>query len=153
MPRQTTGFIAIHCSDTKPNMDIGAKEIRQWHVAPPPKGRGWADIGYNFIIRRDGTIEPGRDLDHDGDNFEEIGAHVEGFNSRSVGICMVGGMDYVGKPDNNFTPEQFKSLATLVRQTLHIYPGAVVQGHRDFPGVKKACPCFDVKAWWKSVNS
>ena len=102
-------------------------------------------IGYHYVIKTDGIIEPGRDP-------ESIGAHVADYNHNSVGICMVGGVDAngpTGKPVNNFTPEQFASLAAIV-QTLRVkYPNAVIQGHRDFPKVAKACPCFDVKPWAK----
>ena len=137
-------YIAIHCSATKPNMDIGHKEIREWHVL----GRGWRDIGYNFIIRRDGTVEGGRDLDGDGDHFEEIGAHVRGFNSKAIGICMVGGINYKGQPDSNFTRHQWKALEVLVEDVLNKYPDAHIKGHRDFPNTYKACPSFDAIAWW-----
>ena len=81
----------------------------------------------------------------------EPGAHVADYNHNSVGICMVGGVDKDQKAVNNFTPAQFSSLAALV-QTLHDkYPKAVIQGHRDFPKVAKACPCFDVKPWVAKV--
>lgn len=153
MSRNRTDFIAVHCADTKPNMDIGVDEIRQWHTAPVSKGgRGWQDIGYNFVIKRDGTVQNGRDLDKDGDVFEEIGAHVAGFNGRSIGVCLVGGMSYTGKPENNFTKEQFDALEKLLYVLTRRYPGVKVYGHRDFPGVSKQCPCFDVQAWWKKID-
>ena len=140
----TGNYIAIHCSATKPDMDIGADVIRGWHV----KGRGWKDIGYNFVIKRNGEIEGGRDLDNDGDHFEEIGAHVAGYNSKAIGICLVGGIDYKGNPDSNFTRQQYKSLEKLVIQIKKKFPKAKVQGHRDFPNVYKACPSFDAVEWW-----
>jgi N-acetylmuramoyl-L-alanine amidase len=84
-----------HCSFTPPKMDIGAAEIRGWHVDE----NGWLDIGYAYVIRRNGIIELGRDLDNDGDVDEEIGAHARGFNAHSIGICVVGGMDEYGLSD------------------------------------------------------
>ena len=142
-------YIAIHCSATRANVDenitlpgedIGVKEIRKWHTDPEPKGRGWSDIGYHYVIRRSGEVEIGRPL-------EKIGAHVSGYNSCSVGICLVGGVNAAGKSENNFEPRQWASLATLVSRLRRQFPKAKIQGHRDFPGVKKDGPCFDAKAW------
>jgi hypothetical protein len=140
-------YIAVHCSATPPNQGIGTKEIRKWHLA-----RGWKDIGYNAVIRRTGELEVGRDLDKDGDFLEEIGAHVEGYNSVSLGICLVGGVDYKGKAENNFTKAQFDTLEKTLKEWKKMFPNAIIQGHRDFPNVKKDCPSFDVKSWWASVN-
>lgn len=134
--RRTTDFIAIHCSATKPGQDIGAAEIRRWHV----EDNGWSDIGYHQVIRRNGAIELGRPL-------TESGAHVRGFNSRSVGVCLVGGVDAAGNPDDNFTDAQMDALSITLDYWALIYPDAVIQGHRDFPGVDKACPSFSVKEW------
>lgn len=120
MARKTTKYIIVHCSATPPGMDIGAKEIDRWH-----RERGWLKIGYHFVIRRDGFMEPGRGI-------EEVGAHAEGYNSLSVGICMVGGVAPDGKtPENNFTPEQFTTLEGLIADIRKLYPDAEVIGHRD----------------------
>lgn len=105
------------------------------------------------MIRRSGEIEEGRNLDQKIPAFEEVGAHVEGYNSRAVGLCLVGGITRDGKPENNFTLEQWQSLERLVKELKVRYPNAEVLGHRDFPGVNKACPCFDAKAWWKQVTA
>lgn len=134
--------IVIHCSATKPRQDIGLKEIKVWHTAKPPKGQGWSDIGYHFVIRRDGTRELGRSLDRSG-------SHVKNHNARTIGICLVGGLDEKGKSQNNFTGPQFGELERLVRELLEQFPGAEVLGHRDFAGVAKDCPCFDVREWFK----
>lgn len=135
--------IVIHCSDTPAGMDIGAKEIREWHTAPKPKGNGWRDIGYHYVIRRDGVLETGRDLDGDGDIDEEVGAHAAGHNANSIGICMVGG----GKGICNFTRQQWSQLDNVVKALTLQYPQAAVCGHRDLnPG--KQCPSFDARAWW-----
>ena len=138
--RTSTDFIAIHCAATKPSANIGAADIDRWHRA-----QGWRCIGYHFVIRRDGTVEEGRDV-------EVIGAHVEGYNSNSVGICLVGGVSEkdVNIPENNFTPAQFAALKKLLLELREKYPTAHIQGHRDFPGVKKACPSFAVSGWLKS---
>lgn len=137
LERERTDYIVVHCSATTDKQDIGRAEIDRWHRA-----KGWFGIGYHFVIRRDGTVEVGRPL-------KEPGAHVAGYNHNSVGICMVGGVDAndTSKAVNNFTPKQFESLAKLVKELKQLYPKATVQGHRDFPGVAKACPCFNVKSW------
>lgn len=133
--RKTTDFLVVHCSATKPTQDVGASEIRRWHLE-----RGWSDIGYHQVIRRNGVVELGRSL-------TEVGAHVKGYNRVSVGVCLVGGIDVHGNPADNFTAAQYESLETTLDYWKLIYPHAVIQGHRDFPGVSKSCPCFDVKAW------
>lgn len=139
--RDTTDFIAIHCSATKPSQNITAADIDRWHRA-----KGWNGIGYHFVIRRDGTIEAGRPVD-------AIGAHVENWNSVSVGVCLAGGVTEVdvNKAENNFTPDQFVSLLAVMKDLKKKYPKATVQGHRDFPKVAKACPSFDAKAWWAAL--
>jgi N-acetylmuramoyl-L-alanine amidase len=137
--RSKTDFIAVHCSATPAKQDIGAAEIDRWH-----REKGWLSIGYHFVIRRDGRIEMGRPVDR-------VGAHVEGYNWCSVGICMVGGVAADGKtPENNFTLTQFNQLAFLLRELQKKYPEAVIQGHRDFPNVAKACPSFPVAEWLKT---
>ena len=130
--------LVVHCSATQAKADIGAKEIKAIHV----KQNGWRDIGYHYVIRRNGDIERGRPI-------EQIGAHVAGYNANSIGICLIGGIDAKGKAENNFTPEQFNSLKSLLADLKAKYPAANICGHRDFPNVAKDCPCFDVKSWWR----
>lgn len=138
--RIKTDFIAVHCSATGPKQNIGAADINKWHRA-----KGWACIGYHYVIKRDGTIEQGRDE-------KVIGAHVENWNASSLGICMVGGVsaDDIKKAENNFTEAQFASLKKLLVDLKTRYPKAKIQGHKDFPKVAKACPSFDVFAWVKT---
>lgn len=141
--RKATNFIAIHCSATRPSMDIGVPEIDKWH-----KAKGWAaGCGYHYVIKRDGTLQTGRRED-------EIGAHVQGYNAESIGVCMVGGVseDDFRKAENNFTPKQFAALKGLLHLLKTKYPQAKIQGHRDFPNVKKACPSFSVAAWLKTMG-
>jgi N-acetylmuramoyl-L-alanine amidase len=132
----------IHCSDTFPDMvDVGADEIRRWHV----DGNGWSDIGYHYVIKRDGTIEKGRDV-------TVPGAHVAGHNKDSIGICMVGGKARSGRHASNFTRRQWRALDQLVAELFIQFPGATVSGHNDYDSGKK-CPQFDAKAWWDDDNS
>jgi N-acetylmuramoyl-L-alanine amidase len=148
LKRKTTQWIVIHCSATRVTQDIGVAEIRKMHLA-----RGFADIGYNLVIRRNGVVETGRGQD-------AVGAHVEGYNSRSCGICLVGGVGPDGKKaENNFTPEQFTALRQLLRKLKKDYPTASIVGHRDLSPDRnkdgkitpdewlKMCPSFSVREW------
>ena len=126
--------IVIHCADTYARMDIGVREIDEWHRA-----RGFNQIGYHFVVRRDGSVETGRSV-------KEVDAHVKGYNAKSIGICMVGGKHDDGRPDANFTRPQWRALDTLVGKLVGEFPNATVCGHRDLDP-NKSCPCFDVKAW------
>ena len=131
--RKETKHVIVHCAATKPSMDVGVREIRQWH-----KERGFLDIGYHFVIRRNGTIEDGRDVN-------QVGAHTVGQNETSVGVCLVGGVDDKLQPQANFTPQQMATLRKLLGDLKVLFPQALVKGHRDFAA--KACPSFDVKRW------
>ncbi len=131
--------LIIHCAATPPSMDIGAKEIDRWH-----KEQGWSEIGYHFVIRRDGTIEKGRPL-------ENIGAHVRGHNKGSIGVCLVGGVDEKGKAKSNFTGPQWLSLERILYQFKAEYPEGKVFGHNDFDK-GKACPSFSVKKWLAKIG-
>lgn len=135
--RKETKYVAVHCSATKPSQDFQASDIKRMHLQ-----RGFLDIGYHFVITRSGEVQKGRDA-------KVIGAHVEGFNAVSVGVCLIGGVSEAdGKTaENNFTEAQFKALRGVIKALKEIYPEAIVQGHRDFPKVAKDCPCFDVKEW------
>lgn len=140
MKRKTTQYLVVHCSASQNLPTINAMVIDGWH-----RTRGFERIGYHFVIKTDGTVEKGRALD-------DVGAHVAGYNSNSIGICMIGGVDKAMHSVNNFKPAQFKSLRKLLNDLLKTYPKAVILGHRDFPNVKKDCPCFDVTDWWAGIK-
>jgi hypothetical protein len=130
--------IVIHCSDSPDTMNIGAEEIRKWHMDPPPKGRGWSDIGYHYVVTRSGTIEAGRY--HDGDSIlegSEIGAHVAGQNKDSLAICWVGRT----KP----SAAQYQSLIVLVCLLCASHGVALegVYGHYEL-AAGKTCPNLDM---------
>ena len=161
--------IVVHCSDSRPNKRTNAETIRNWHTWPYEKrdgtfrylgktyeeeydlpfavqnkrGNGWSDIGYSYVISIDGSIEDGRPI-------QRSGAHVKGHNLKSVGICLVGGIDNKGKSVPNFTKEQLRSLRILITFIKTAHPIERVVGHRDFPGVKKDCPCFEVSKWLRN---
>ena len=128
--------VIIHCAATKPSMDIGASEIKKWHL-----DRGWKDIGYHYVIRRNGDIENGIAV-------SLAGSHTKGHNANSIGICLVGGINDKGEPESNFTKAQWATLERLVRVLKVDFPHATVHGHREFAA--KACPSFDVQEWLKN---
>lgn len=132
--------IIIHCSATEEGRDFTVEDIRRWHV----QGNGWRDIGYHFVIYRDGTIHIGRPL-------EQAGAHTSGHNAYSIGICYVGGVAADRKtPKDTRTPQQREALVTLVRILKQAYGISKVSGHREY--ANKACPSFDVQKWRKEVG-
>ena len=138
--------IVVHCSATPPGMDIGAARIRTWHTSPDPNdpSKPWRDIGYHYVIRRNGEIEAGRPID-------QPGAHVRGHNETSLGICLVGGIDEHGSAEDNFTKEQKRALRNLLYTLQSIlftefdYITRIV-GHDELDP-KKDCPCFELTEW------
>ena len=136
--RKATTMIILHCSATREGQDIKAADIKRWH-----KERGFDDIGYHYVIDLDGTIEKGRDE-------ALLGAHCKGHNATSIGICYVGGCDKSMKPKDTRTPEQKRSMLSLVRKLVNKYKIPVTQiwAHHDFDK-HKACPSFDVSEFRK----
>lgn len=148
MTTRSINLIVVHCSATRAAQNVGVKEIDRWH-----RERGFLKIGYHYVIKRDGAVEPGRPE-------EEVGAHVQGNNAHSIGVCLVGGLSADGKHgEDNFTPAQYASLATLIYGLRHRYPKARICGHRDLSPDRnhdgeitpdewlKECPSFDVAKW------
>lgn len=123
--------IVVHCTATKEGRDHSVEEVRSWH-----RQRGWSDIGYHFLIRLDGTVEHGRPI-------EQAGAHAKNNNKKSIGIVYVGGLSDNLKPKDTRTDAQKEALISLIRDLKQEHPTAEILGHRDLPGVRKACPCFD----------
>lgn len=132
-------YIVVHCTANGPTSQIGVKEIRNYHLS-----LGWDDIGYHYIIKRDGTIEKGRDI-------SRTGAHTKGYNSESVGVSYVGGIDNNENPEDNRTLPQKQSLTKILTELKQKFPNAIIQGHRDFAGVAKACPSFDAKTEYQNI--
>jgi hypothetical protein len=140
MPRTIT-HIVIHCADTPAGRSVLPADVDAWH-----KQRGfqrllvWRKrfnpdlhaIGYHYLIDVDGQIYTGRHPD-------EAGAHVQGHNGTSIGICLAG--------QGSYTIAQWQSLRLLVQSGLK--PAPAIVGHRDFPDVTKTCPGFDVSEWIK----
>lgn len=124
--------IIIHCSATPEGKDYTVAQIDQWH-----RQQGFRCIGYHFVIYRDGSLHAGRPL-------AEVGAHTNGHNSDSIGICYIGGYATDGKtPKDTRTIEQRDALKTLVAELHAQFPKAKVHGHNEF--ANKACPSFNVQ--------
>jgi N-acetylmuramoyl-L-alanine amidase len=135
---RTIDKIIIHCTATPEGRPVTVKEVDTWHRA-----RGFAGIGYHYLIGLNGEIWRGR-------NVELAGAHCEGQNAHSIGVCYAGGLAADGKTAmDTRTPAQKAALITLVGELKKTYPGAAVHGHREF--ANKACPCFDAKNEYKDL--
>jgi N-acetylmuramoyl-L-alanine amidase len=128
--------LVIHCADTPKGVYFDIKDIYKWHV----EERGWKDVGYHYVILLDGTIQKGR-------KDSVSGAHVSGNNSKSIGICYIGGAN----GEDTRTNEQKESLIRLISSLKRQYPKSNVLGHRDFKGVLKKCPCFDAELEYKDL--
>ena len=128
---RTITLIVIHCSATPEGRSLDFEACRMEHV----RRRGFRDIGYHFYITRDGTTHTGRLL-------EQVGAHCQGHNRHSIGICYEGGLDARGLPADTRTPQQRHSLYTLLRQLKRQFPRALIVGHHDL-NPRKDCPCFE----------
>jgi N-acetyl-anhydromuramyl-L-alanine amidase AmpD len=145
--------LIIHCAATPPTADIGAADIDRWH-----RQRGWWGNGYHAVIRRNGeteTVESG----HRCRPLDRAGAHVgdcgPGWNRRSIGVCLAGGVDTNNRPANNFTDAQWKALEEYVLTMLERFPSIhTIGGHRDLiaktGAPPKACPSFAVTDWWRN---
>ena len=129
-------FIIVHCSAVRPGQQSSAADINKWHKQRKDRhGNHWKGIGYHFVVRRDGSIEPGRPI-------EEVGAHCDGHNKHSIGICYEGGLDEAGRKVDTRTPEQILALRKKLEELHRQFPKALIVGHRDLNPTKK-CPCFD----------
>lgn len=136
MPKPVN-YIVVHCSDS-PNM-LGdsrldtAGSLHAWHIQ-----RGWDGIGYHYVIDEMGREEQGRPVFLGTKTFWP-GAHVSGYNSVSIGICLIG--------KDHFHDSQLAAARKRIDSLIEIWPEAKVLGHRDLDG-RKTCPNFDVAEWY-----
>ena len=130
-------FLTVHCAATPEGRHVTTEQISQWDKAK------FGQTSYHWVVELDGST-------HQTLKDDQKGAHVGKHNTGNIGICYIGGMDAgMHAPKDTRTDAQKKSLLTLIRTYKARYPGLVVRGHRDWPGVNKACPSFDVAAWLK----
>ena len=121
--------IIIHCTATRAGQRVTVADVTNWH-----RKRGFATIGYHFLVDQAGAVHTGRPV-------EQVGAHYLGHNKASIGIAYVGGLDASGKPADTRTDAQKAALLGLLIELKQRHPNAKIHGHRDF--AQKACPCFD----------
>lgn len=146
---RTIKYIAIHCTASSQTMTI--EGLRQEF-----RRKGWSTVGYHYVVGIDGKIT--QMLTDD-----KVSNGVKGFNSVTINVAYIGGIDTKGKPVDNRTPAQKSSLLSLLKMLHKKYPAAVIQGHGDFsPDLNKdgkitpnefikACPCFDAKAEYSNL--
>lgn len=124
--------IDFHCTATPEGRDYTVSDVRSWH-----KQRGWTDIGYHFIVYRDGTIHAGRPIG-------QVGAHIAGHNTGTIGVSYIGGLTADGKAAKDTrTPEQRQAMLWLAAELSAMFPIVRIAGHNEFAA--KACPSFDVR--------
>jgi hypothetical protein len=147
MSKKRIARLVIHCTATPEGREVTADDIRRWHCAPPPQGRGWKQVGYTDMVHLDGTIE--RLVKNNEDAYVdgwEVTNGAKGHNADSRHIVYVGGVASDRKtPKDTRTEAQRKSLAAYVDDFRKRFPWADVCGHCDLPGVAKACPSYNVR--------
>jgi len=131
-------YIVIHCTASQPNTKKEAI-LSYWKNTLK-----WKTVGYHRLIDANGVI-------HELAKFEQITNGVKGYNSESIHFSYIGGIDESGRPKDTRTLKQKESLLYLVKQAKKQFPNAIVQGHKDFKGVAKACPSFDAKNEYKAI--
>lgn len=148
-------YLVLHCTATPEGREVSAKEIRHWHTDPVKKGgRGWKQVGYTDLFHLDGTVER---LVKNNEDAEvdpwEVTNGAAGYNSVSRHVVYAGGLAKDGKTAKDTrTAAQLKAMTAYVRDFHERFPQIKIVGHRDLPGVNKACPSFDVKAWLESIG-
>lgn len=127
-------YLVVHCTATPITATIEAIK-NYWK-----NNLGWKNNGYHYIIQRNGTVV----------NItpeSQIANGVAGYNTNSIHMSYIGGVDANNKPIDNRTEAQKEAMFNLIMKLHNRYPSAEIKGHRDFPKVVKACPSFDVKTW------
>jgi N-acetylmuramoyl-L-alanine amidase len=135
---RTITHIVVHCSATGQDAKIEAIQ-RYWK-----QNLGWKSPGYHYIIEADGKetqllsiVQPSNG--------------VKGFNKSIINVCYIGGVNKLGKAADNRTDAQKRQLLTRLKALKTMFPNAIIQGHKDFPNVAKACPSFDAKSEYKNI--
>ena len=127
---RTIKYLVVHCTATPHVTSVDAIR-RYWR-----EHLKWKSPGYHKVIKANGevvTLAPD----------EQVCNGVAGFNSVSLHVSYIGGVDSTGKGVDNRTQGQKDALSQVLHEWRAKYPTAKIQGHRDFPKVAKACPCFN----------
>lgn len=131
--------IVIHCTATPHNTTVDSIQ-RHWRQV-----LGWRNPGYHKIIQADGTVV-------DLLPYDRVSNGVAGHNQHSIHISYIGGVDSRNNPEDNRTPAQISAMIDIIREAKILFPNARILGHRDFPGVRKACPSFNVAVWLRCAG-
>lgn len=131
--------IIVHCTATPEGRVETVQSIRAMHLA-----KGWADIGYHYLIGLNGERWNGR-------NVNTVGAHCNGYNANSIGVCYVGGVDKNLKEKDTRTQKQKDALVALLKDLRRLYPKAKICSHRDLDKHGKSCPSFDATSEYKNI--
>ena len=124
-------FLVVHCSATRCDRNFSVERLIETGMEK------WGQPSYHYYVRRNGTIIPILS--------ESVrGAHAVGYNYCSIGICYEGGYDANGDAADTRTELQKHALYELLKQLREDYPRARIIGHRELPGVHKACPCYSM---------
>lgn len=148
-------YLVLHCTATPEGREVTSGEIRHWHTDPVKKGgRGWKQVGYTDMIHLDGKVER---LVKNNEDAEvdpwEVTNGAKGYNTVSRHVVYVGGVSKDGKTAKDTrTAAQLKAMTAYVRDFHERFPQIRIVGHGELPGVKKACPSFDVAAWLRSIG-
>lgn len=122
-----------HCTATPEGREVSVKTIRKWHT-----DKGWKDIGYHMLVHLDGSVSDGRPI-------SQIGAHVKGHNTGTIGYAYVGGVAKDGRtPKDTRTAAQKMAMLRLTRAAIKEFGITKISGHRQY--ANKACPSFDAQA-------
>ena len=135
--------VILHCSATPEGREVSVEDIRSWHTDPPPRGNGWSDIGYHYVIHLDGLTEMGRPVSIQG-------AHTSGENEDSVGVCYIGGLDTSMAPKDTMTVPPEIAFVELVKSLRLIFGELSIHGHNEYS--TKACPSFSVEQKFGFLN-
>lgn len=147
-------YLVIHCTATPAGREVSSRDIRAWHTAPVAQGgRGWKQVGYTDLFHLDGTVERlvANNEDACVDDWE-ITNGAQGYNAVSRHIVYAGGCDPYGNPADTRTDAQKEAMRRYVLDFHRRHPAVRIVGHRELPGVHKACPSFDVAAWLNEIG-
>lgn len=140
-PQRAISELIVHCTATPEGRPVTVAQIRQWH-----KARGWSDIGYHYVIGLDGSINSGRSL-------AQVGAHVAGRNTGTIGIAYVGGVaaDSLTPKDTRTVSQKAALIWLMLELSRKIPTITLISGHRDYAA--KACPSFDARREYRDLIS
>lgn len=145
-------YLIIHCTATQEGRELTADDIRRMHCSPPPKGRGWKQVGYSDMIHLTGVTT--NLVPYNEDDIvqpREITNGALGLNGIARHVVYVGGVEKDGKtPKDTRTDQQILTLRNYVYHVISAHPNIKILGHNQVEN--KACPCFSVPVWLRAIG-